>query len=465
MRRKLFGRHGSITIFLCIILSAIILVESVYVASAYQRKREVLLTEAVSHQVEHALAQFDRNYLDWYGIYALTHVDGSSSVFDEMTKDLDGAQYTYELCHPFNDHDLRCSISEYMRLRGVAYAGDALLERLGVSISQIADNGNASGSGISKWLPTFQTFLKNKQVTKAVLEKVKSYASIVNLDKKIDDVNDFLDGAREAWEEKSSAVLEMGDSSVSISMFDPSSLTSLTDFFDSYMDADLPGWADRLIINEYAADQFDSAVAAYESDEGYEIESNMIGIPFAAMHGSNKADLEYLLVGSDHEWINTTMAKNFILGTRLMLNMGAFAMDKAKRNKAYGIAEVIVVMVAILSVGTIILDPSTVQYFILFVMAYIRAFSDMRKLVKGKSVPLFYNDTFQETMGEFAESKYRDYFRFALLLVPEDKLVSRMRTVIERDAVLPMYTGVRGVGALNGNGFAVERSYELYENH
>jgi len=465
MRQKLFGRRGSITIFLCIILSAVILLESVYVAGAYQRKREVLLTEAVSHQVEQALSQFDRNYLDWFGIYALTHVDGATSVFDQMTQKLDGAQYTYELCDPFCNADLRKCISEYMRLRGVAFAGNALLERLGISIKEITDNGGKSGSGISKWLPSFQSFLKNKNATKAVLAKVKSYASIVNLDEKLEDVEDFLDGARETWEQKSSAVLEMGDSSVSISMFDPSSVSSLTHLFDSYMDVDLPGWADRLILNEYAADQFDSLVPAYETETGYEIETNMVGIPFAAMHGGNEADLEYLLTGSDQEWVNTLMAKNFILGARLVLNMGAFCMDKAKKSKAFGIAEVIVVMLAILSMGTIILDPATVQYFVLFIMAYVRAFSDMRKLIKGKSVPLFYNDAFQKSMGEFAQSKYRDYFRFALLLVPEEKLVTRMRKVIERDAVLPMFTSVRGVGEMNESRFVVERGYEIYENH
>lgn len=52
MKKKLLGRHGTITVFLCIILSAIIILESIYISGANERKREVILTEAVSHQVE-----------------------------------------------------------------------------------------------------------------------------------------------------------------------------------------------------------------------------------------------------------------------------------------------------------------------------------------------------------------------------------------------------------------------------
>ena len=40
MRKRLFGRHGAITLFLCLLLSAVILLESIYVAGAYRRKQE-----------------------------------------------------------------------------------------------------------------------------------------------------------------------------------------------------------------------------------------------------------------------------------------------------------------------------------------------------------------------------------------------------------------------------------------
>ena len=97
MRKKLFGRHGSITIFLCMILSAIIVLESIFISGAYRRKREVILTEAVNHQAEQIMSQFNKDYLDWYGIYALDSIEAGSSVFETMTSGMEETSFQYEL--------------------------------------------------------------------------------------------------------------------------------------------------------------------------------------------------------------------------------------------------------------------------------------------------------------------------------------------------------------------------------
>ena len=135
MKSKLFGRKGSVTLFLCIILSAAVLLEAIYIEGAYRRKQEVVLTEAVSHQVEQILSQFNRDYLDWYGIYVLDDVESASSVFDEMTKNYSDMSFDYQLTDEFSSEDLRASSVEYRKLRGIAFEGSALLDRLDFSIS------------------------------------------------------------------------------------------------------------------------------------------------------------------------------------------------------------------------------------------------------------------------------------------------------------------------------------------
>ena len=80
MKRRLSDRKGTITLFLCIVLSAAIILESIYIKGAYRRKQEVILASAVSHQTEQILSQFDRQYLDWYGIYALDSIESDHAV-------------------------------------------------------------------------------------------------------------------------------------------------------------------------------------------------------------------------------------------------------------------------------------------------------------------------------------------------------------------------------------------------
>ena len=101
------GRRGGITVFLCIILSVLIIIETIFISGSYQRKREVILTEAVSHQVEQILSQFDRDALNWYGIYVLDNVTADHAVFDRMTDSMDGFEFSYHLTDQMNNDDLR----------------------------------------------------------------------------------------------------------------------------------------------------------------------------------------------------------------------------------------------------------------------------------------------------------------------------------------------------------------------
>lgn len=465
MKRKLFGRRGSITLFLCIILSAAILLETIYLEGAYRRKQEVILTEAVSHQTEQILSQFNRDYLDWYGIYVLDDVSSGSAVFDEMTKGYSDMSFEYELTDEFDKDDLRASAIEYMKLRGIAFEGSALLDRLNISVSQLSENSHTSGIGLGNWLPTFKDYLENKEKYKDRLSDFEDVCDHLGLGDKLPYFSAFCDDVSETWEKSSSQYFECGDSSVTVSLFDPGSIDSLTSAFDNYIDADLPSIVDRLLINEYAVYSFDSYVTRYQGDDDYEPESNILGIPFDEIHDSNEmGDLEYLFVGSSDKTLNKLVSYGTLFGTRLILNYSAFLLDEEKRSTALAFAEILCILISLLTFFTVNLSPTVVMYFILFVYAYTAALTDVTKLVLGMTVPIFYNDSVCEALGDFADTCYRDYFRVFLLFVPEDDLLERMVYVIKRDCEDSLYTGVRAEGSLREDKFTVKRRFELYEN-
>jgi len=464
MRKRLFGRHGAITLFLCLLLSAVILLESIYVAGAYRRKQEVILTEAVSHQVEQILSQFDRNTLNWYGVYGMTQVESGSSVFEKMTEGIADVGYSYELTDELGLSDILASVSEYMRLRGIAFEGADLLSRLNASIAQLSGTDKLNGVGVAAWLPTFKAYLENRKKYSPVMSVVEKVCDATGLSEKLSDFFDFADDLSEVWARNSSAALEIGDSSVMVSVFDPSCISSLTKAFDVYMDADFPDMADRLLLNEYAVYSFDSFVKSYETDSGMKEETNILGIPFSDIHGDNRGDLEYLLIGNSRPAVNSHESFGLLLGIRLILNMSAYMLDESKKEMALGIAEVLSILITLLSAGTIIVEPTILQYVVLFVMAYIRAFRDGLRLLSGGSVPVFYNDTVTGTLDDLAETSYRDYYRIFLLFVPEEKLLERMKLVIFKDCGY-LFTGVSATGRIRGSDYTVRRRYELYENH
>ena len=175
-------------------------------------------------------------------------------------------------------------------------------------------------------------------------------------------------------------------------------------------------------------------------------------------------DLEYLFVGSSDSTCNNLVSFGTILGIRLILDYCAYLMDDSMRSLALIMAEILCILISLLTLFTVNLSPSVVQYFILFVFAYIAAFSDVSKLLLGMTVPIFYNDSVCDTLGDFADTQYRDYFRLLLLFVPEEKLLERMHDVIVRDCGDGLYTGVEAEGTLRDDSFVVKRRFELYEN-
>ena len=461
MKRRLSDRKGTITLFLCIVLSAAIILESIYIKGAYRRKQEVILASAVSHQTEQILSQFDRQYLDWYGIYALDSIESDHAVFDEMTWKYPDMSFEYELTDEFDSDDLRVSISEYMRLRGLAFEGSGIMDRLGVSISGITGSGSKSSSGIETWLPTFKDYILNRESYSEIWSSIEDECVAQGMEKNLSYFYSFVDEMDEIWKRNASAVVEIGDSSVELSLFDPTCMGDLADAMDGYMDYELPSIVERLLINEYAAFSFDSRVSEYEGEDGFEEESNIIGIPFSQIHDEeNTGDLEYLLTGRDSKIFNNGVSYGMILGTRLILDFCAYLMDESVMSTAYMVAQVISIMIWITSFFTVYIDPTAIQYTIVFFMAFARAVKDASKLISGKSVPLFYHDSVEDV----ADTTYRDYFRVFLLFIPEDKLLDRMLTVIRRDCGDHLFTGVASKGNLGDDSYEVLRRFELYEN-
>ena len=440
MSKKLFGRHGSITIFLCLILSAIIVLESIYISGAYRRKREVILTEAVNHQAEQIMSQFNKDYLDWYGIYALDNIEAGSSVFETMTSGMEETSFQYELTDKLGPEDIRTSIIDFMKLRGIAFEGHGIIERLGASLKD----------------------LSNREKYSFFWGIVKKICEAMGIEDKVQEFTNFVDQLDDVWRADSSAAFQAGDTSIVLSIYDPTCVSTIAGVFDRYLDWDMPTLVDRFLINEYASFSFDSLVKSYE-DSDEEEECNILGIPFSDIHGENRLDLEYLLVGNDSDFYKRSASFGFLLGTRLILDLSAFLMDSGKKTLALAIAEVMSILIMVISCFTVIISPRVLQFFVLFAMAYIRAFSDVLKLTSGKTVPLFYNDKVTNTLGNFADTVYRDYYRVFLFLVPEDKLLSRMQYIIEKDCGEDLYTGVRATGTWKDVSYQVERRYSLYE--
>ena len=66
------NKKGTMTLFLAIILSALILIECTFVMFIWDLDYRLAYSSALRAEVETILAEYDRQLFDTYGIYAVT---------------------------------------------------------------------------------------------------------------------------------------------------------------------------------------------------------------------------------------------------------------------------------------------------------------------------------------------------------------------------------------------------------
>ena len=70
--KKIKNRYGASSVFLGIVLSAVILIECTFVAFVWQLDYNVKVNNAVDAQIDSIMCEYNRQLFDVYGIYAFT---------------------------------------------------------------------------------------------------------------------------------------------------------------------------------------------------------------------------------------------------------------------------------------------------------------------------------------------------------------------------------------------------------
>ena len=84
MKKIRRDKKGAMTIFLAIILSALILVECTFVLFVWDLDYRMAFSSALRAEVETILAEYDRQLFDTYGIYAVTLDNVDDEVFQRQ---------------------------------------------------------------------------------------------------------------------------------------------------------------------------------------------------------------------------------------------------------------------------------------------------------------------------------------------------------------------------------------------
>ncbi|MCQ2527539.1 MAG: hypothetical protein MJ108_00300 [Saccharofermentans sp.] len=443
------NKRGAITVFLAIILSAIILIECTYVILVANLKQSLALRRAVELQVDSYLAQYDRQLLKTYGIYAFKVNSIDSNVFNEVmaANRLEDGQLL-EICgmQTFDTNDLRRVISLYYAYR----SSGVLLQVFEENIKSLLDELD------SKVFKDYRKFMKS-DAAKILMDVIDGAVSLTDtLEKAAENLN--LDDIADSIGDFKRLIKQVDDgltgNLVSGGGFDADNLGFCLDAY-SYLSSSID--TSSGLIDDYLFHPCAVNYAAYNFDCQLEDDTALDGTSFDAFHKRNISDSEYILTGM--KGVQARNATNTYIYMVLLLNeVYQIYNDDQLRAIIDGIATVLSIIVDVVSAGVIVLSPSVYVAAIIIIYAFISASTDLDNLLDGDTITVGNADGKAKV-----ELGYRDFVSLFMFFVPDTYLLERMTSVINRDFD-DYVIGVTMVGSCDSCGeYEVSRSYNIYE--
>ena len=465
-QKFLRNKKGGISLFLCGILTATILVESIYYFRAWYGNAQSDLYRSMSLQINANLSHYNEKLYSMYGLYAMNSTDGPHDVFERSFAHSGIADLKSESSALMSGEDVFRGGVDYAKIRFPATAVDTVLHWMkdasdtvggGNTADQIMSGQNGAGKYISD-------IMSGKEDIAALLEKAKEYIEIVDITNSMSSLTGFLDQWSSVKKQTESLRLQGNDQAPEIFQkgFDPTSISHILQVVDSVISVDLPDVLDTLLFHEYLLATMDSQLSNGESGEGY-VEKNHLGEAFSGYHAENAADLEYIFTGIDQPFLAKTASNAVIFSLRFLVNYAEILMDDQDMMVARSIATLLDAVVTAASFGMVHLGAEAWKYVVITVWALGSSVKDLMQLLDGKSFPFFQYDSMDKTLEKVLTMGYRDYFRILYLMTPTAWMQDRALTVMQRDCGenLPIALAVE-VDFL-GASYREERGYILYE--
>lgn len=447
-RRK--QRFGASSVFLAIILSAVILIECTFLAFVWELDYITKVNNAVDAQVESIMCEYNRQLFDVYGVYAFTKTAVDDDVYRkallacgyEEGPQLDLAGYKKIDTKAFKD-----AIGMYYSYRAT-----------GIAIIQVADVfsemiGEVIDSDVLKKIKEYTSSPAAGYVTEIIqgAEKISSWIEKAGEKLKIDDLKKeikIFDTLKKQLDGKDN---DLEDLSFNISIKD---IKPAIQLFEGMMDLHetLGKNSFKLVSHIYEANYFSYN---FDCSLKQELDSSINGTDFKDIHSKNKDDTEYILTGLTGT--KALAAVNFLMlqvltGTNFLRDYT----DKEYRTKVDAVAKVISAIIAAVSEGSIDIDYRIITVALIVLIATFKAGKDIQTLRKGERVALY-----EKNGKKVVTAGYRDLLFLFMQAVPDDLMLERGLQILRRDYG-ELYTGLTATADTGFKKISVTRSYVLY---
>lgn len=415
-RRTGRNKYGSTTVFLSMILTAIVLVECSFIAIMWDYDKRLEMSRAVKIQLQSVLSDYNRQLFEVYGIYAFNKSKVDTKIFNRCLE-ANGCDemnvVRVEGFKPITAKELKRAIASYYTLRWGGFTGKRIVNEL-VPFIKSADKFDICG--------------KIKKLTSGGAGKYLKL--IIDGKEKIsgDEEDEDYKTGEKVLGQIASLVKRSGNDlsklSPDLSADNLGYVADCLNYVNSYADKGqdlLSGKASKFALAHYAAYNFDCQI---ENDKDETLDKTS----FNDIHTDNKCDAEYILSGNEGK-AGCANVESLIFAVCFIKEYMNCNSDPLLTTALPLLADAIAAVVLVVTEGAVALDPGLVETGLKIIVAACHAAGSVSNVVDGETVSLIEKDDDKGLIN----LGYRDFVFMYMCLVPEESVSERVLNVLSRD--------------------------------
>ena len=455
---RCLSKRGGISVFLCLVLSAVILFVGTLAQAAQIRAAEHAVVRGLDALISSTLANYERKLLE-LGLFAFSADGVDSDVFSStLPLSLRNLESIIVPISPLGQPDvLDHQIIRHMKARLPAVYARMLLTR-------ITDNRNGLLVPFNQALQTTSALPAEQKpdLVGKIIVDMSGRKGFSDLFRQIfDDLSSkelrqavghvFGEGAEDLGNRiitqveqtyRQYAVEYAGcknsdtiDSAVGKSgWLDPVTLTRLGDTLDQIFKFNTVPVYEKLCLIEYVTGYFRSGVD-YMDQKAIK---TLTGKVFHSFPTDRQFEVEQILTGKDNPRSAGSAAKTLLTGLRIAIHLLRILTDSKLYQEIRSIASAISASLLVLSSGAAVIDSNLILILLIMGKAISGGMSDYAELAAGRSVAIW-----PDKSSTNVDLYYLDYLRLMLLLIPRTTLLERISRLINRMFPEISYTGLK----------------------
>ena len=443
-------KRGASSLFLAVIMSALILVECTFVAFVWNLDYALSVNEALKTQVDTILCDYNRQLFDVYGIYAFTLDEVDDECFCkalEMNGLTSQSTLVVTAADEFTTEDLKTAINSYYWYRGTGISLRDLVDGYAEMIRRTDEKGILKQVGEYMQSPAAGYVSDMIKGSEDASQWIGKAGEALNLDEILEEAAD-LDDIRTNYKDTVKDI----ELDIDIDIDDWEALLDTLSFLETTMD-NLTDMSDpvmtKMNVSHYCAYNFDCCFAP----DG---DASITGTEFSSIHGDKQVDAECIITGLE-DYPAIFKVEYLMVQVLIVSNMLKDYANEEFRNTMEVLGQIISTIISAVSEGTVNIDYRIIAAGLIYICASFQSIKDFYQVIKGQRAVIFeYED---EKMVTFS---YRDFLYLFALCTPVEELLERSHAVLERDYG-ELYKGITLEADFRGDAYSVTKSYQLYE--